>query len=364
MRFQNAWKILTILLLIPSCQAKLELSVNPESGDKSTWFNVDYEITGVDKPHTLTIKLIKCYLRGSCSDTTNLGEKTLLSEKVAPGAGSYAFLIQEEAWLYRFCGTYSGYGSDCDKDNQFLLQNNLDKVIEKEIIKWQQPEPNMTLSIQMPEKILAGNHFNVTINITNHLNQTVNTTLNAYAYNGTSLATSEGWNGNQENLTLSPYTSLTINKTLETKDVEGVYTLKIKTGQHETTRQITVIKPVLALEKVEVKENKTRITLTNRGELGQEASIMIGNITETLTIKPQTTKVQSYETPEKPFFISVQSLGINYSQAFAEKKECPPPQITGAVTAKTIEKEESDVLEYALTGVISVAGLALVLKKT
>lgn len=254
MRYKNTWNLLITLLLFSACQAKLELSVTPDSGDKQTRFRVDYEIIDVEEPHNLRIILVKCHLNGTCSTSKNMGEKVVVSEKVVPSTGSYEFTLNKEgAWLYRFCGTYSGYGSDCDKGNQFLLQNNPGLLVEKEVIKWKEREPNLTLNIKgLPEKMVGGETLNFTVNATNHLNQSQNITLNAYAYNHSRLATLGGWD-NQEEMTIPPFSSLLINKSLSTKNVSGYYLFKIKVGEHYA---ITPLNPNKTLPRT--RKNRTR----------------------------------------------------------------------------------------------------------
>ncbi|MBR9677741.1 MAG: hypothetical protein GOU97_00380 [Nanoarchaeota archaeon] len=379
MRYKNIWNLLIILSLFGICEAKLELTVNPEVGDKSTQITVNYEITDVSESHNLRIKLIKCYLRGGCSDSTNLGEEVLLSEKVEPGTGSYTFTLSDkEAWEYRFCGTYSGYGTDCDKDNQFLLQNNPGQVLEIEVIKWKEPEPNTSVQIiNLPEKILATSELEFIINLTNHLNRTQNFTVNAYAYNQTRLGTENGWSGSKENLTLAPFTSTILNKTLKIKDVEGFYTLKIKTGEHYTTRQIKIIKPIISLDKAELKNDKLTIQLTNRGELEQDAVIHLPNLTQIITVKPQTTRIKKFDASNETFFLSVQALGMDYSKVF-NKIDCANQtiyvdncgtqnaidieQVTGSAVAEPAKHEP--LIEYAIAGILCLSSLFIVLKKT
>lgn len=120
------------------------------------------------------------------------------------------------------------------------------------------------------------------------------------------------------------------------------------------------------------------VQLTNRGELSQEAVVKVNNQTLVVEVPPQTTKVKRLGAPNQSFHVSVQSLGLDYSRIF-EKKEVKEKEVvkqkivnncSNQLTANTVKQPQKtssapkQLIEYSVTGLVCLAALVIILKKT
>jgi hypothetical protein len=247
----------------------IEGEVNPHKGDRDTLLVIDYVLG----PDVIGDARVKVYLNAYdpidngfdyCIDETLIDYFNVNPDNVAPINIKLSGIV---SGFYRVCLklAYDGsYYQDCDKENQFLLIDDtpITQTIEEA------PKPDIELTVISPDKVLVNQEFMINISVSNKGSALFDGVVYSYVHNGSEKLSQGAWDGNSEELSLSPGACtqvILLNKILK----KGNFTITVRVKHDETIDVKKNIEAVLEddnclfLNSPLVIDDELRVTVSN-----------------------------------------------------------------------------------------------------
>lgn len=286
--------VIFLLILNTVNAASVESTVVTNYIQKYQPIEINWTLSEINGTDVLRFYLLPCDI-----GTTGIKCASIKADKKVRETAVYnetpignASVVTEAGFgLYRLCVNLLHGGQDCDKDNYFLVREELEKVsvferiIEKEIIiekvEYVTPKPSFILTVnKLPEKFEAGKNITTMINLTNPTNFSQFARVYSYIFNSSKVYTGS-WTSNEVQVELPAFSSVNMEliNNIE-KDAKGNLTFRIRAKvngtNYDTSNKIFVEEYLFTnVTIVSNFSNELHVNFANKGNMPANVSLII-----------------------------------------------------------------------------------------